>query len=116
MKNDNVNASIGSRIREAREAADMSQADLAKDLGYESATAISLIEAGERKLRVEDLKKVANILHRDIKFFIGQEDRPIEVKVALRADKDLNSDDEKAILNFIEFVKQQKDGRRKSQG
>lgn len=111
MKNDNTNILIGSRVREAREASQLSQADLAKVLDYESATAISLIESGERKLRVEDLQKVADFLHRDIKYFIGQEDKPIDMKVALRADKNLDKDDQKQILNFIEFVKQKKNGK-----
>ena len=106
MKNEDINAYIG-----AREAGAISQADLAKALGYESATAISLIESGERKLRVEDLQKVADTLHRDIKFFLGQENKTIDVKIALRADKDLNSKDEKAILDFIDFVKHKKDGK-----
>ena len=36
---------IGARIKEAREALSMSQKSLAEALGYESATAISLIES-----------------------------------------------------------------------
>ena len=111
MKNEDTNALIGLRVKEAREAGNLSQADLAKALDYESATAISLIEAGERKLRVEDLQKVADFLHRDIKYFLGQEDKPADVKIALRADKDLNKEDEKTILNFIDFVKQKKNGK-----
>lgn len=111
MKNDNTNTLIGSRVKEAREAAKLSQADLAKVLDYETATAISLIESGERKLRVEDLQKVADFLHRDIKYFLGQEDKPVDVKVALRADMNLDKDDQKQILNFIEFVKQKKNGK-----
>ncbi len=111
MKNENINAFIGSRIKEARDVAKLSQADLAKVLGYESATAISLIEAGERKLRVEDLQKVADFLHRDMKYFVGQEDKPVDLKVALRADKDLNKKDEEAIMSFIDFVKNKKNGK-----
>ncbi len=43
---------IGNKIKEARESEGLSQMELAKHLGYESATAISLIEAGERKVSV----------------------------------------------------------------
>ncbi|MFA6463621.1 MAG: helix-turn-helix transcriptional regulator [Candidatus Paceibacterota bacterium] len=111
MKNDNINAFIGSRIKIAREESKLSQADLAKVLDYESSTAVSLIESGQRKLRVEDLQKVADFLHRDMKYFVGQEDQPMDVKVALRADKDLNNADQKNILNFIDFVKQKKNGK-----
>ena len=70
---------IGAKIREAREATKKSQKELADALGFESATAISLIESGERKVRVEDLEKIARFLDRDIKFFIGQENKIVDI-------------------------------------
>ena len=105
---EDMNKLIGSKIREAREAAKKSQIDLAGALGFESATAISLIESGERKVRVEDLEKIARFLDKDIKFFIGQEDKAVDVRVALRADKDLSEKDREAILRFIEVAKKNK--------
>ena len=105
---EDMNKFIGSKIKEARETAKKSQKELADILGFESATAISLIESGERKLRAEDLEKIASFLDRDVKFFIGQEDKAIDVRVALRADKDLNEKDREAILRFIEVAKQNK--------
>ncbi len=105
---EDMNKFIGSKIREAREAAKKSQMELANALGFESATAISLIESGERKVRVEDLEKIARFLDKDIKFFIGQEDKAVDVRVALRADKDLSEKDREAILRFIEVAKQNK--------
>lgn len=105
---EDMNKLIGSKIREAREAAKKSQMELASTLSFESATAISLIESGERKVRVEDLEKIARFLDKDIKFFIGQEDKAVDVRVALRADKDLSEKDREAILRFIEVAKQNK--------
>ena len=105
---EDMNKFIGSKIREAREAAKKSQMELANALGFESATAISLIESGERKVRVEDLEKIARFLDKDIKFFIGQENKAVDVRVALRADKDLSEKDREAILRFIEVAKQNK--------
>lgn len=105
MKNDNTNAFIGAKIKAARETAKLSQADLAKSLGYGSATAISLIESGERKVKVEDLKRVSEVLNRDIKYFIGQEEPRTDVKIALRADKDLTTKDKETILHFIDLAK-----------
>jgi len=105
---EDMNKIIGAKIKEAREAAKKSQKELADTLDFESATAISLIESGERKVRVEDLEKIARFLDRDIKFFIGQEDKAIDVRVALRADKDLNEKDREAILRFVEIAKQNK--------
>ncbi|MCC6290862.1 helix-turn-helix transcriptional regulator [Candidatus Nomurabacteria bacterium] len=106
MKNDqNKPFFIGGRIREAREAVDISQLDLAKALGYESATAISLIESGARNLRAEDLAKVAEVLQKDVKFFLGQEEEISTVRVALRADKEISPEDQKAILHLVEMAK-----------
>ena len=105
---EDMNKFIGSKIREAREAAKKSQMELANALGFESAPAISLIERGERKVRVADLETIARFLDKDIKFFIGQEDKAVDVRVALRADKDLSEKDREAILRFIEVAKQNK--------
>jgi len=103
------NKLIGQKIKEARESAEISQKQLADTLGFESATAISLIESGERKAKIEDLEKMAELLHRDIKFFLGIEDKP-DIRFALRADKNLTKKDQEEILRFIEFVKKEKNG------
>ncbi|TSC76474.1 MAG: hypothetical protein G01um101431_607 [Parcubacteria group bacterium Gr01-1014_31] len=108
MKNhDDKNKFIGSKIKEARESAGKSQKDLAEVIGFESATAISLIEAGERKVRAEDLEEISNFLHRDIKFFLGLEEKQ-DINFALRADKNLSKQDQEEILRFIDFVKKKK--------
>jgi transcriptional regulator with XRE-family HTH domain len=109
---EDMNKDIGKRLREAREKAGLSQAQLAKELGYESATAISLIEAGERKFNAEDFRKAAEVLHRPIGYFLGQEDAVSNIKVALRADKDLTDEDKKAVLHFIELAKKRGHGKR----
>ncbi|MCX6763218.1 MAG: helix-turn-helix transcriptional regulator [Candidatus Moranbacteria bacterium] len=103
---------IGAKIKEARDGAKMSQKDLAEALGYESGTAISFIEAGERKVAVTDLEKVAEVLRKDIKFFLGQKVETADFKFALRADKDLMKEDQEKILDFIDFVKKRRNGKR----
>lgn len=95
---------IGLKIKEAREAAGMSQKELADKLGFESATAISLIESGERRISIDYLEKISGILHKDIKFFLGQEER-IDFEYALRADNELTKKDKDDILRFIDFVR-----------
>lgn len=106
MKNINANKGIiGRNIKFAREQAKLSQLDLAKQLGFESATALSLIESGERKISAENLAVLAKILHRDVKFFYGQEESSVDVQVALRADKNLNNEDREAIMRFIELAR-----------
>ncbi len=108
MKNmQNQAKTIGSRIKAAREEAGMSQMDLAKILGFESATAISLIESAERKITVENLDKIATAFNRHVRFFLGEEEkRTVDIAVALRADKDLSKPDRDAILRFVELAKQ----------
>lgn len=106
MKNtDSNNEAIGKKIRTAREEAGYSQLDLAKLIGFETATAISLIESGERKISAENIASLAKALHKDVKFFFGQTEQVMDVKVALRADKDLNKEDQDAIMRFIELAK-----------
>jgi transcriptional regulator with XRE-family HTH domain len=99
---------IGGRIKAAREAEGMTQSELAEKLGYKSPTAISLIEAGERRVQVSDLEEVAKLLHRDVRHFIKGEDatqaQP-SVQIALRADKHLDQDDVKRIESFIDALK-----------
>ncbi len=100
---------IGSKIKEARELADLSQMDLANKVGYESATAISLIESGERKVSIKDLEVIADVLRRDIKFFLGIAEKA-DIRFALRADDALSKQNQEEILRFIDFVKNKKDG------
>lgn len=96
---------IGSKIKEARESDGMSQKALADSIGFDSATAISLIESGERRVAIEQLEAISNVLHRDIEYFLGQEVKKTNLQFALSADRDLTTSDKKQILNFIEFVK-----------
>lgn len=99
---------VGKKIKQAREEEQMSQRELAEALGYESATAISLIEAGKRSVEVEVLTRISKILKRDIKFFLNEEDQTPTISYALRADKELDKEDEEQIIKFIDFVKSQK--------
>jgi len=108
MSNDDRYELVGKRIKQAREEEKISQRELAEALGYESATAISLIEAGKRSIEVEVLDRISKILKRDIKFFMDQEDQSPTISYALRADKDLDKEDEEQIIKFIEFVKSSK--------
>jgi transcriptional regulator with XRE-family HTH domain len=96
---------IGKKIREARESAGLSQKDIAEKLGYESSTAVSYLESGERKISIIDLEKLSQLLARDIKFFLGQKSENLDVRVALRAEKGLDLKDQNAILHIIEMAK-----------
>ena len=61
---------IGSRIRRTRESLKLSQAELAVQLGYQSAATISHFEAGERKVSIADLQRISQVLHVPLEFFL----------------------------------------------
>ena len=105
MNEENKYQFIGKKIREAREAAGLSQRELADKLGFESSTAVSYMESGERKVSVVDLEKISKLLDKDIRFFIGQEGEQLNVRVALRAETGLDKKDQDAILHIIEMAK-----------
>ncbi len=96
---------IGANIRKARELSGLSQRQLAEKLGYESSTTVSYIESGERKVSIVDLEKIAHMLDRDIRYFIGQPEEQLNVRVALRAETGLKEKDKDAILHIIEMAK-----------
>lgn len=110
---------IGARIKGAREAEGLTQTELAQKLDYKSPTAISLIEAGERRVQISDLEEIARLLHRDVNYFIkgevGANVQP-SVQIALRADKHLDQADVKRVEDFIDALKLSKnqDGRKQS--
>jgi Zn-dependent peptidase ImmA (M78 family)/DNA-binding XRE family transcriptional regulator len=60
---------LGARLAEARKAARLSQADLAAAIDLER-TAVTKIEAGERKLDSLELVRVARVLKRPIDWFV----------------------------------------------
>lgn len=107
MKNvkNTYNKNIGNKIKKYRESAGWSQKTLAEKVGYETSTAISLIESGARKISIEDLEKISEAFHTDIKILLGHKQESVDFKLALRADKDLTKKDKDQIFDFIKFVK-----------
>lgn len=62
---------VGSRIKSAREAANLSQADLARKLSYKSASTIARIESGENDLNQTKLKAFASALGVSVGYLLG---------------------------------------------
>lgn len=100
---------IGQRLRKAREAKGLTQAQLSEQLRIPlTPTAISLYEKGEREVSVDVLTEIARITNFSIEYLAtGKLEDPESIKVALRADKDLwkNEKARTQVLDFIEFVK-----------
>jgi transcriptional regulator with XRE-family HTH domain len=105
---------IGKRIEMARKEEGLTQTELATKLHYESPTAISLIEAGKRKIKVAELEMIAEELHCDIQYLLtGSTNRPpATVRMALRSEhKDLSTTEIEKIESFINFVKNEQNGK-----
>lgn len=110
--------SIGARIKQAREAETLTQSEVALSLGYKSPTAISLIESGERRIQINDLEKLAKLLHRSVSYFIQGDEMSLakpSVKIALRAEKQLDDVDVKRVESFIDalILSKSQDGRQR---
>lgn len=68
---DTLYREIGRRIRRARENLGISQEDLARRLDYSSPATISHFEAGERRISIVDLQRIAAILGLPTAYFFG---------------------------------------------
>lgn len=60
------------RLKQARQEAKLKQADVAKKL-RKPQSYISKVEAGERRLDILELKKLAQIYKRSVSFFMGEQ-------------------------------------------
>src|SRR5437588_2383889 len=69
---DNDRKSLGERLREAREYLGFSQEEVATFLGVPR-SALSLMETGQRKVEVFELKKLAGLYKRPVGYFTGAE-------------------------------------------
>lgn len=99
---------IGKIIQEYRTKKEMSQDQLGKELGY-TATAISYFENGLRKISIDDLHKVANILGIPMTLLLPGSETQIKQSdylLKLRAQKNLSPRAQESVIEFINFVKQ----------
>ena len=102
---------VGKQIRRIREAAGLSQEELGRLCGGLSGTAFSLYEQGERRINLETLSLVAEVLKVNLKELVeGYTENTPSIRVALRADKELGNDErtQKQILEFIGYIKEKR--------
>ncbi len=90
MSNDQeLDKKIGQRIRDCRLTNGYSQSDLAKILGFDSPTAISLIEQGERSLKIRDLITLSELFMKNYEYFIGPKHK-IKKSDGVKKDADIH--------------------------
>jgi Zn-dependent peptidase ImmA (M78 family)/transcriptional regulator with XRE-family HTH domain len=76
---------IGYRIKTAREQLGISQADLSQKLDYNSAATISHFESGLRKISIEDLIRLGQVLQVPMDYFYSVEGEVNRPRVRFRA-------------------------------
>jgi transcriptional regulator with XRE-family HTH domain len=101
-------AELGQRLRQAREYVGLSQDDVASVLGV-SRPAITLIEAGGRKVEAIELNKLATLFGTTVEYLLtGQKSVTVEdEKLAFlaRATHGLSEADMEQLLRFTDYLR-----------
>lgn len=105
---------IGKKIQKAREAAGISQGELASRLGLTQA-AFSNYELGKRRLYLKTIEQIANVLDKPLSYFLEDTATEMDVKPEVPEDETLieinkllsglPSDERKHILEYIQWRK-----------
>ena len=106
MSETNDRALICAKLRQAREYGGFSQEDVAKYLGV-SRSAVSLIETGDRRLDILELKKLAQLYQCKIEELSGESTVQPEseaVRLVAKATAALSEDDKSEVLRFAQFL------------
>jgi transcriptional regulator with XRE-family HTH domain len=100
---------LGERLRIAREYVGLKQDDVARHLSIPR-SALSHIEAGQRKVDALELARMAKLYQRPVNWFTGEDnppeaELPEEVAHVARAAASLSSQDRQALARFADFLK-----------
>lgn len=100
---------LGERLRMAREYVGLKQEDVARHLSIPR-SALSNIEAGQRKVEALELTRMAKLYQRPVSWFTGEdgavpEELPAEVAHVARAAASLSSQDRQELARFADFLK-----------
>ncbi len=107
-KPDLKRTALAKRLREAREYLELSQDEVARELGVPR-TAISLMESGQRKVEALELEKLARLYQRPLGYFTGEKTGnfklPEKVEHLARAAAALSEKDRAELTRFAEYLK-----------
>ena len=100
---------LGMRLRVAREYVGMKQEDVARHLTIPR-SALSHIEAGQRKVDALELSRMAKLYQRPTSWFTGEEtppetELPEEIAHVARAAASLSPQDRQELARFADFLK-----------
>lgn len=96
---------VGERLRDSRVALGLTQGDVAEALGMSRPT-IGAVEKGTRKITGLELRRLARLYQRDIRWLLGEEpDETAGADTALHhATAALSDADKEQVLRFAEFL------------
>jgi transcriptional regulator with XRE-family HTH domain len=101
-------ASMGARLRQAREFLGLSQEAVAESLRVPRAS-VSAMESGRRKVSSLELRDLARLYKRPMDFFLDDGDDEVAedetVRALYRATSNLAQDDKEQVLRFAEFLR-----------
>ena len=100
---------LGERLRLAREYVGLKQEDVARHLSIPR-SALSHIEAGQRRVEALELSRMAKLYQRSISWFTGEgvppeANLPDEVAHVARAAASLSPQDQQELARFADFLK-----------
>jgi transcriptional regulator with XRE-family HTH domain len=100
---------LGERLRNAREYVGLKQEDVARHLSIPR-SALSHIEAGQRKVDALELTRIAKLYQRPVSWFTGETDSPgnelpKDVAHVAKAAAKLSSEDRQELARFADFLR-----------
>lgn len=118
--NETDRQTLGDRLRIAREYIGLKQEEVAKHLAIPR-TALTNIEAGQRKVDALELARLAKLYQRPVSWFTGEETSaesslPAEVAHVARAAAGLSAQDREELARFADFLKSRARARKSSDG
>jgi transcriptional regulator with XRE-family HTH domain len=95
---------VGARLRDARLATGLTQAEVAEALSMSRPT-LAAVEKGTRKITGLELRRLARLYQRDVAWLLGEEGPDVAAGSALhRATAKLSDADKEQVLRFAEFL------------
>lgn len=95
---------LGRRLKNAREAAGLSQEHVAAELGLPR-PAISLIETGSRKVDALELARLAKLYGHSLAYFADEGPEPDRISILRRAVEGLSVGDREKVLEYANLLK-----------
>ena len=95
---------VAARLRDARLAVGLTQADTATALGI-SRPAVAALEKGSRKVTGLELRRLARLYQRSVGWLLGDDAEPVATDTVLqRATSDQSESDKQQVLRFAQFL------------